>query len=81
MSSYAELMKQAHALMAEAEQKRKEELEKDIEALELEKKTLEEQLSACTLPAGELTKASVRIGEVMTALDDKMMQWIEIEET
>ncbi|HNY24350.1 MAG TPA: ABC-F family ATP-binding cassette domain-containing protein, partial [Bacteroidales bacterium] len=63
------------------EQKRKEELEKDIEALELEKKTLEEQLSACTLPAGELTKASVRIGEVMTALDDKMMQWIEIEET
>lgn len=63
------------------EQKRKEELEKDIEALELEKKTLEEQLSACTLPAGELTKASVRIGEVMTTLDDKMMQWIEIEET
>ena len=63
------------------EQKRKEELEKDIEALELEKKTLEGQLSACTLPAGELTKASVRIGEVMTALDDKMMQWIEIEET
>ncbi len=63
------------------EQKRKEELEKDIEALELEKKALEEQLSACTIPAGELTKASVRIGEVMAALDEKMMQWIEIEET
>lgn len=69
------------AKLSYKEQKRKEELEKDIEALELEKKALEEQLSACTLPAGELTKASVRIGEVMAALDEKMMQWIEIEET
>ena len=69
------------AKLSYKEQKRKEELEKDIEALELEKKALEEQLSACTLPAGELTKASVRIGEVMAALDEKMMQWLEIEET
>ncbi len=69
------------AKLSYKDQKRKEELEKDIEALEQEKKVLEEQLSACTLPAGELTKASVRIGEVMAALDEKMMQWIEIEET
>jgi len=69
------------AKLSYKDQKRKEELEKDIEALEQEKKALEEQLSACTLPAGELTKASVRIGEVMSALDEKMMQWIEIEET
>ncbi len=69
------------AKLSYKEQKRKEELEKDIEVLELEKRALEEQLSACTLPAGELTKASVRIGEVMAALDEKMMQWIEIEET
>ncbi len=67
------------AKLSYKDQKRKEELEKDIEALEQEKKVLEEQLSACTLPAGELTKASVRIGEVMAALDEKMMQWIEIE--
>jgi ATP-binding cassette subfamily F protein uup len=67
------------AKLSYKDQKRKEELEKDIEALEQEKKALEEQLSACTLPAGELTKASVRIGEVMSALDEKMMQWIELK--
>ena len=40
MSNYAELMKQAHALMAEAEQKRKEELSNAIADIKAKMKEL-----------------------------------------
>lgn len=55
-------------------------LEKEIEALEAEKKQLDEQLAAGTLPYDQLQKASNRIGEVMALLDEKGMRWLELSE-
>ncbi|MGN7719981.1 ABC-F family ATP-binding cassette domain-containing protein [Chitinophaga sp. 22620] len=55
-------------------------LEKEIEALEAEKKQLNEQLAAGVLPYDQLQKASNRIGEVMALLDEKGMRWLELSE-
>ena len=63
------------------EQKEYEALTAEIEALTTEKATLEHQLSSGTLtdPA-EITKASTRIGEVITLLDEKELRWLELDE-
>lgn len=55
-------------------------LEKEIEALEQEKKTLDTQLAAGNLPFDQLNQASHRIGEVMQLLDEKGMRWLELSE-
>jgi ATP-binding cassette subfamily F protein uup len=55
-------------------------LEKEIEALEAEKKQLNEQLAAGVLPYDQLQKASNRIGEVLALLDEKGMRWLELSE-
>ena len=60
------------------EQKELEQLEKDLEALNTEKASLEERLSGGSLAGDELTRASVRIGEVMSLLDEKEMRWLEL---
>jgi ATP-binding cassette subfamily F protein uup len=60
------------------EKKEFENLEKEMKELENEKKRLEESLS--NLPFGEISKASIRIGEIGTLLADKEMRWLELSE-
>lgn len=55
-----------------------ENLEKEMKELENEKKKLEESLA--NLPFAEISKASVRIGEIGTLLADKEMRWLELSE-
>lgn len=62
------------------EQRELEQLEKELEALENEKSSLEQALSSGTLAAQELTEASVRIGRVMSLLDEKEMRWLELSD-
>ncbi|MCW3080231.1 ABC-F family ATP-binding cassette domain-containing protein [Segetibacter sp.] len=60
------------------EKKEFEALEKEMKDLEAEKKKLEDSLGS--LPFGEISKASVRIGEIGTLLADKEMRWLELSE-
>ncbi len=55
-----------------------EQLEKDMEALNAEKASLEEALSSGTLAVDKLTEASTRIGEVIALLDEKEFRWLEL---
>ncbi len=66
--------------MSFKEKRELEQLEKDIESLEHEKKMLDEQLASGSLPYDQLEKASVRIGEVIQLLDEKGMRWLELSE-
>ena len=63
------------------EQKEYEALTAEIDTLSTEKATLERQLSdgSMTDPA-EITRASTRIGELMTLLDGKELRWLELDE-
>lgn len=56
-----------------------EQLEKELPALEQEKAMLEERMSQ-NLPYDELQQISGRISEVIAALDDKEMRWLELSE-
>jgi ATP-binding cassette subfamily F protein uup len=60
------------------EKKEFEALEKEMKDLEAEKKKLEDSLG--NLPFEEISKASVRIGEIGTVLADKEMRWLELSE-
>ena len=60
------------------EQKELEQIEKDLEALALEKAGLEEQLSSGTLPFDRLQEASERIGQIMEETDEKELRWLEL---
>ncbi|NIG52080.1 ABC-F family ATP-binding cassette domain-containing protein [Chitinophaga sp. Cy-1792] len=55
-------------------------LEKEIEALEAEKKQIDEQLSSGALPYEQIAPLSHRIGEVIALLDEKGMRWLELSE-
>lgn len=55
-------------------------LEKDIEALEAEKKQLDEKMGTGSLPYEELDAAARRIGEIIALLDEKGMRWLELSE-
>lgn len=57
-----------------------EQLEKDISNLTAEKKKLEDSLANGDLPYEEITKVSVRIGEIGILLNDKEMRWLELSE-
>ncbi len=57
-----------------------EQLEKDIAALELEKNKLTELLSSNDTPSEELAIYSKQIGEVISALDEKGLRWLELSE-
>ena len=63
------------------EQKEYEALTAEIEVLTAEKADLEAKLSDGSLsdPA-EITKASTRIGEVISLLDEKELRWLELDE-
>lgn len=55
-------------------------LEKDIEALEKEKKELEMALGSGSLDAAAITEKSKRYSEISEILDEKSMYWLELSE-
>lgn len=55
-------------------------LEKDIDALEKEKKLIEEQLCSGNLPIDELTEKSKRLPVINEELNNKEMRWLELSE-
>ena len=62
------------------ERKEFEQLEKEIAALEEEKKQIEEALCSGTLSVGELTEKSKRLPLLNDELDEKTMRWLELSE-
>ena len=60
------------------EQKELEQIERDLEALALEKEELESQLGSGDLPFDRLQAASERIGVIMAETDEKEMRWLEL---
>ncbi len=63
------------------QQKEYESLSQEIEALTLEKQQLEALLSSGTeTDVDKLTTASQRIGQIIEALDEKELRWLELDE-
>ena len=62
------------------EQRELEELEALLPQLEQEKASLEEQLSSGTLSHEALSAAAARIGELIEAIEEKEMRWLELSE-
>ena len=62
------------------EQRELEEVTDAIAKLESEKAELERGLSSGTLQGDELRRASERIGEVISLLDEKEMRWLELND-
>ena len=57
-----------------------EQLEKDIAALETEKKQIEDALSSGTISVEEITTMSKRLPLLNDELDEKSMRWLELSE-
>jgi len=55
-------------------------LEKEIEQLETEKKTIEATLASGELAFDKMEPMTHRIGEIIQLLDDKGMRWLELSE-
>lgn len=55
-------------------------LEKDIEALEVEKTQIEKALSGGETDSDKIMQLSQRMGELVDALDEKTMRWLELSE-
>lgn len=55
-------------------------LEKDIAALEKEKADLETAIHAGSTDFEALQKMSLRIGEIITSMDEKTLRWMELSE-
>ena len=53
-------------------------LEPEIEKLEKEKASLEEELNAGTLDYGSLNQKSMRIAELIELIDTKIQRWMEL---
>ena len=62
------------------EQREMELLEKDMPALEKEKETISEKMSATVVSYDELQKLSARITEITKLLEEKEMRWLELSE-
>ena len=62
------------------EKRELEQLEKDIEDLEAEKKQIEEALCGGTTSVDEITKMSKRLPVLNDELDEKSMRWLELSE-
>ena len=62
------------------EKRELEQLEKDIEALEAEKKQIEEALCGGTTSVDEITRLSKRLPRLNDELDEKSMRWLELSE-
>jgi ATP-binding cassette subfamily F protein uup len=54
-------------------------LEKEMPQLQEEKKLLEEKMNN-TLPYDELQKTADRVSQIIAALDEKEMRWLELSE-
>lgn len=57
-----------------------EQLEKDIEALEAEKKQIEDALSSGTISVEQITEMSKRLPILNDELDEKSLRWLELDE-
>ena len=66
--------------MSFKEKREFEQLEKDIEALEAEKKQIEDALSSGTVSVDEITTMSKRLPLLNDELDEKSMRWLELSE-
>ena len=62
------------------EKREMEQLEKDIAALEKEKKKIEEALCGGTTEVEEITAMSKRLPQLNEELDEKSMRWLELSE-
>ena len=62
------------------EKREMEQLEKDIEALEQEKKQIEEALCGGTTSVDDITAMSKRLPQLNDELDEKSMRWLELSE-
>ena len=62
------------------EKREMEQLEKDIAALEAEKKQIEEALCGAVTSVDEITKMSKRLPVLNDELDEKSMRWLELSE-
>jgi ATP-binding cassette subfamily F protein uup len=62
------------------EKREMEQLEKDIAALEAEKKQIEEALCGGTTSVDEITAMSKRLSVLNDELDEKSMRWLELSE-
>ena len=62
------------------EKREMEQLEKDIAALEEEKKQIEEALCGGTTSVDEITAMSKRLPQLNEELDEKSMRWLELSE-
>ena len=62
------------------EKREMEQLEKDIAALEEEKKKIEEALCGGTTEVDEITAMSKRLPQLNEELDEKSMRWLELSE-
>ena len=81
--NYADQRRQRHEEQHKMTYKEKQEFEtlsKEIEALEAEQHTLEEELSSGTLTVEQLTEKSKRLPEIKDLLDEKEMRWLELSE-
>ena len=81
--NYADQRRQRHEEQHKMTYKEKQEFEtlsKEIEALEAEQHTLEEELSSGTLTVEQLTEKSKRLPEIKDLLDEKEMPWLELSE-
>ena len=62
------------------EKREMEQLEKDIAALEAEKKQIEDALCGGTTSVDEITTMSKRLPQLNDELDEKSMRWLELSE-
>jgi ATP-binding cassette subfamily F protein uup len=62
------------------EKREMEQLEKDIAALEAEKKQIEEALCGGTTSVDEITALSKRLPQLNDELDEKSMRWLELSD-
>ena len=63
------------------EQKEFEALEKELADLAAEKSDLEARISSGSLQYEELQSASERIGEIISATEEKELRWLELAES
>jgi ATP-binding cassette subfamily F protein uup len=72
--------KEKKAGMTFREKKEFGELSEEIEKLEAGKKKIEEEMSSGSLSPEELYSLSLKHGEIMKALDEKELRWLELSE-
>jgi ATP-binding cassette subfamily F protein uup len=79
-TSKASYRNEYHRKLSYKEKREMEQLEKDIAALEEEKKRIEEALCGGTTSVDEITTMSKRLPLLNDELDEKSMRWLELSE-